>query len=614
MATKKKTTKKTARVVKKSTKKPAVKKKVSGGRAVSITKSDAQSAKEADVKSVGKRSVKSIKKRSVRSSNASDSRSDDRSVRNVRKENSTYNINRRVRKLSDSHDLIDPNAGMGVGAGMDDSFSDMCDLNRKNGIDSKRNLPSKEVIMRSCLGTLERVARVCTPVSSRQVITHFILGMIFAFVLMIAFVHFGGDKYFAKHIAGFVLKDSKLSGYTIIEEDFEGLISSAPESPKDFSNVDLSEFWEVWRIIERDFVGNPIGDEDEDDLLKPYTPTREDLIKGAIRGLTFSTKDKYTTYLDNKVAKNFEDEILHGSITGIGAYIGLTDGFLTIIRPISGSPAESAGLKNDDIITDIDGESVEDLTLSEATSRIKGKKGTEVVLSIIRAITLEELEITVVRDEIIIPTVEFEERDGVFVISLSTFTRRTPNSFAEVLKEYVAYAAESDDPKLLLDMRGNSGGVLSSAVTIAGFFLPTNSVVLYDYNGSDKLRAYRTDEPVFTEGQLPKITILLDGASASATEILAAALRYHEIADIVGTVSTGKGSVQTLQPVGEESSLLKITIAQWLTPEKKSITDVGVIPDEDFKDDIIKARRDDVDLDINEYVLKKATDWLNEKE
>lgn len=529
---------------------------------------------------------------------------------------SIHNISRerKVTRLSDEQGTIN-RFPMSI-----EDYSKSIDENKSKNSQKKGGskfinpkIPNKEVIMRSCILTLEKIVSVCKPISSRQIITHFMLGFLFAFILMIIFVHFGGDRHIARYFAEEDMGDGIFSAYYTVEEDASAFIKTAPNNPKDFSGVDLSEFWEVWRIIESDFVGKPLEGDEDVDILKPYSPTREELIKGAISGLTLATQDRHTNYLDSEVAKDFEDEVLNGSITGIGAYITLSDGLLTIVRPIPNGPAEKAGLKNDDIITAIDGSSVENYTLREATSMIKGERGTEVILNITRSITLEELEIVVIRDEVVIPSVEHMEKDGVFIISLSTFTRQTPKAFADALQEYAKYATYSDDPRILLDMRGNSGGVLSVAVTIAGLFLPSDSVVLYDYDGSEKLRVYRTKSYVFEEGQLPKITILLDGASASATEILAAALRYHNIADIVGTTSVGKGSVQTLHSIGDKNSLLKITVAQWLTPEKKSISDVGVIPDKDFREDLIKARRENPDLDINSYVLDKAIKWLKNK-
>ena len=211
-----------------------------------------------------------------------------------------------------------------------------------------------------------------------------------------------------------------------------------------------------------------------------------------------------------------------------------------------------------------------------------------------------------------IPTIETSIRDGVFIIRLSTFTRQTPEAFQNALLEYNDAARAGTVDRIILDLRGNMGGILSVAVYLAGLFLPEQTPVLYEYTGSDTLKAYRTETPPITKGQGPIMTVLVDGASASASEILAAALKHYGVADVVGTRTLGKGSIQALKAIGD-TSLLKITVAHWLTPAKISVGGTGITPDVDYFDEAKEELEKNPDLDVEEYLLKRALEHIRSR-
>ena len=247
-----------------------------------------------------------------------------------------------------------------------------------------------------------------------------------------------------------------------------------------------------------------------------------------------------------------------------------------------------------------------------------GFGGSVVTLTIYRASDDSTFDLPIVRERVVIPTVEYEVRDGVFIIQLLTFTKQTPQAFRGALREFVRLANEGGPRRILLDMRGNAGGVMSIAVDIAGLFLPEKSTVLYEYRGDENLRAFKTNKPAFTGNVLPAITVLVDGGSASSAEILAAALRHYGVADVVGTPTLGKGSVQALKEVGSDNSLLKLTVAHWLTPMKESVEGDGIEIDSNYEEDIDalyeqSGGAEELDIDIEEYILMRAIEHLKNK-
>ena len=472
----------------------------------------------------------------------------------------------------------------------------------------------QRAMLRRCIARLHQVAASCRPRTITGTIGLLFVGALLGITLFLGFVYFTKNTTLVHLLAG----GSVLEFHGVplhIEKEVDYSFARPPSSPDEFSSVDLANFWRVWHHIENDFVPKP--EKNDGGLSAVDTAgglTHDDLLNGAIKGLTFATEDPYTNFFQPKDALEFEHEVIDGEIQGIGAYLSIDeDDLLEVVKPISGGPADLAGVRAGDIILSVDGVSSSRYNLSEAASVIRGPAGTIVLLELYRSVTKDTFEVSIVRGKVEVPTVETEVRDGVFIITLSTFTRITPKAFRVALEEFVSLANAGGPNRLVLDLRGNMGGILSVSVYIAGLFLPERSTVLYEYSGTENLKVYKTDKPAFVGGVVPKMTVLVDGATASASEILAAALRHYGIADIVGGKTLGKGSVQTVKSVGASNALLKITTAHWLTPGKESIGDEGIVPDVDYSEELEALYKEDQDADISEIALQKAIAHLKSK-
>jgi len=361
-------------------------------------------------------------------------------------------------------------------------------------------------------------------------------------------------------------------------------------SSEPVAGTNLEEFWRVWRLLDEKFVAASSTDE----------ITNEEKVRGAIEGLVDIYGDPYTVYLPPADAEQFEEDI-SGNFSGVGMEVGIRDDVVTVISPLPNTPAENAGLLAGDAIVRIDGESTEDMNIDEAVQRIRGEKGTEVVLTIFREGESEFLEKSITRDTISIPTIETELRGDVFIVSLFSFNAIAEAKMQEALREYVNSGAD----KIVLDLRGNPGGFLQSAVAIGSYFLPTGKVIVRENFGDD------VDEQLFrSQGRNLKqytpeeVVVLINAGSASASEILAGALREHGAATLIGETTFGKGSVQELVELPDSSSL-KVTIARWLTPNGQSISDGGLDPDIEIK------RTPQQYVDGEDPQLEAALLWLD---
>ncbi|MDD5050265.1 MAG: S41 family peptidase [Candidatus Pacebacteria bacterium] len=358
-------------------------------------------------------------------------------------------------------------------------------------------------------------------------------------------------------------------------------------------SVDFSPFWKAWVLLNDKYVPThgtsttPVTDQDK--------------VWGAIAGLTQSLGDPYTVFFPPKDAAMFKSEIA-GNFEGVGMEIGIKDGILTVISAIKDTPAYRAGVKTGDRIVKIGDKSTADLSVDAAVQLIRGKKGTSLKVTFVREGVKTPIEITMVRDVINIPTLETKKRpDGVFVIKLYSFTENSPVLFKNALQEFV----DAHTNKLILDLRGNPGGYLEAAVSMASWFLPKGDVVVTeDFGKSMPEQSYRSaGYNIFTKDL--KMIILVDGGSASAAEILSGALSEHGVAKLVGTKTFGKGSVQELVPLTPDTSL-KITIARWLTPNGISISQEGLKPDVEVKTDSKQAEGG------KDVQLEKAVELLQE--
>lgn len=327
-------------------------------------------------------------------------------------------------------------------------------------------------------------------------------------------------------------------------------------------NADFEPFWKVWNILnEKSIHANEISNQDR--------------VWGATEGLASSLGDPYTIFLAPEENKTFNEEI-KGSFEGIGAEIGMKEKILTVIAPLKNTPAWNAGLKAGDKIIKIDDISTNDMTVDKAISLIRGTKGTVVVLTIFRNGENKTREISITRDQIEVPALETELRDdGIFVISFYSFSEKSVNFFRDAIIEFIG----SGSTKLIIDLRGNPGGYLDAAINIASWFIDQGKVIVSEnFGDNSKQKDYRSHGPKLWDDVNNSLVVLVDGGSASASEILAGALREHGVATLVGEKTFGKGSVQELVKITDDTSL-KVTVANWLTPDGISISLQGLEPD-----------------------------------
>ncbi|MEK7138560.1 MAG: S41 family peptidase [Patescibacteria group bacterium] len=365
-------------------------------------------------------------------------------------------------------------------------------------------------------------------------------------LVVILFVGFAGGVFFERS--------------SVIEESnpIKVLINKDGGQPQ---YVDFSLFWNAWNSLNNKYV-----DTGKLDTKK--------LVYGAIQGMVNSVGDPYTVFFEPPESKKFQEDI-SGSFGGVGIEIGKRGGVLTVIAPIKDTPAYKAGLKAGDKILKIEDKQTADLSIEEAVNLIRGKKGTPVVLTI-SSNGDDTREVKIIRDTIKIPTIDWEiiETNGkkVAYLQMFTFNQNVDSEFQKAAQEIL----KSDVQKLILDLRNNPGGLLDSAINIAGWFLDKDQIVTaeafrdgskneFRSSGNSSLKAY-------------PIVILINGGSASASEILAGALHDNRGVKLVGEKTFGKGSVQELEKFKDGSSL-KVTVAKWLTPSGISISDTGIEPD-----------------------------------
>ena len=365
--------------------------------------------------------------------------------------------------------------------------------------------------------------------------------------------------------------------YPLEPTTFFGLLDIGKGQPE---NVDFGQFWQIWASIKANYVDRGKLDS-------------QNMVYGAISGLVNSLGDPYSAFLKPQQAKIFTEDV-QGWFGGVGIEIGQRQGVLTVISPLEGTPAQRAGLKPGDKILKIDKTETRNLTTDEAVLLIRGPAGTEVVLNIWREDWPEPKDFKIIRENIIIPVIEWKMvGENVAHVRIFSFTGQTDDRFRQAAGEILNSSARA----LVLDLRNNPGGYLDQAVKLAGWFLEPGEVVLMEDDGSngpkddcDDCRAYKDANARLAD--FPAV-ILINNGSASASEILAGALRDQLGIKLVGEKTFGKGSVQTMENFRDGSSL-KITVAKWLTPKGQSITEEGLEPDVAVKltDEDAKAGRD----------------------
>jgi carboxyl-terminal processing protease len=357
-------------------------------------------------------------------------------------------------------------------------------------------------------------------------------------------------------------------GYTLGQKHPSGGLSSSV--PSDISTkADFSYFWKSWQIVNDKFFGTV------DDTKR---------LNGAISGMVAGLGDPYTVYLAPSDNAIFQSS-LKGEFDGIGAELTMKDNYVTVVSPLPGSPAEKAGIKAQDIITKVDDKKTADYTFNDVVNLIRGPKGTTVTLTIVRANVDKPLTITVTRDTIVIKSVSSDSvgaNKEYAYIKINEFGADTVDGVRTAMQT----AVTQNKKGMIIDLRSNPGGYLDAAVQIIGMVIP-NSVTSDKQPLKDRVAVITKDKQggstetratnAAIADKLP-LVVLVNGGSASASEIFSGAMKDYGRAKLVGTQTFGKGSVQDLVNLGNGGSI-KVTVAKWFTPLDNGIDGKGITPD-----------------------------------
>jgi len=373
----------------------------------------------------------------------------------------------------------------------------------------------------------------------------------------------------------------KTAEYRLTGKSDNPLVKQFVSSPLSSAvlGADFTKFWEVWRRLEKSYVDTTVLD-------------YQKMTWGAIKGLAQSLGDPYTQYLPPAENKQVEED-LSGSFGGVGIELGYKNGNLAVVAPLANTPAERAGIRAGDLIiriTDVNKKidvETRDIAIVDAVTHIRGPKGTKVTLSIYREGKQKPFDVELVREDIVVPSVElsFIDKGGKKVahLKLNRFGGRTDLEWDEKVKEIVAVKPHA----VVLDLRNNPGGYLDGAVYVASEFLKSGMIV--KQQGRIETETYSVNRVgSLTEG---KMIVLINGGSASASEIVAGALQDNKRAQVVGEKSFGKGTVQEVQDMSDGSSL-HVTVAKFLLPSGRWIHKDGIVPDVEVVDEDLSDEKD----------------------
>lgn len=386
-------------------------------------------------------------------------------------------------------------------------------------------------------------------------------------------------------------------GYYVGTQTPHHIVVEGVTNLEDGENADFGVYWQAWDVLRGQHVR---GDE----------PANLDFIYNSIQGMVRALNDPNTIFLPPEDARKFEEDVT-GRFGGIGAEIGMRNNQVVIVAPLKGSPAERANLRPGDMVLQVDGESTDGLTVNDAVKLIRGDVGVDVALLIYREGWSQPRTVTITRELITVPTLSQEyiaqtDEPGdegaeapkdIAHIQLFSFNENAPRVFYESIMS----ALEDGAKGLILDLRNNPGGFLEVAVNLAGWFVDRGDVVVTQRFKSGDERVFRASGNAALQN-FPTV-VLVNGGSASASEILAGALRDHLTIPLVGTKTFGKGSVQELFRLKDDSTL-KITVAEWVLPSGQVIEGEGIQPDIE-----IELTEDDFQKG-NDPQLKKATEVL----
>lgn len=377
---------------------------------------------------------------------------------------------------------------------------------------------------------------------------------LFVLILLLMSASFFAGLYFVTRnttVEQFAKKENlyigKITGK--YKEDSSGKLSQ---------DVDFNLFWEVWDQLGKKYVDQGKINEKK-------------LFYGALKGMTAAVGDPYTVFMDPVISKGFQDD-LAGTFEGIGAEIGIKNDVLTIVAPLPDMPAEKAGLKAGDKVLAINGDSTLGISIDEAVNKIRGEKGTPVTLTVFRDEFEKPEDIEIIRGKILVSSVRTTLRDdNIYVVKVTSFNEDTKMKFDKAIADII----EKNPEGIILDLRNNPGGYLDTAIEMSSEWIEDGPVVIEKFS-EDRKNEYLARGRARLKDF--KTVVLVNQGSASASEIVSGALQDKNEAKIVGMQTFGKGSVQTLEPLSDGSSL-KITVAKWLTPKGRSINDFGITPD-----------------------------------
>ena len=346
--------------------------------------------------------------------------------------------------------------------------------------------------------------------------------------------------------------------------------------PADKQNLDFSLFWEVWDRLEKNYIDKKALDQNQ-------------MVLGAIQGMVASLGDPYTAFLKPSENKELKED-LNGSFEGVGIQLGYKENQLAVIAPLTGTPAYKAGVKAGDLILKIDDQPTTGISADEAMRKIRGPKGTKVKLSLMHTDEKEPYEVEIVRDTIVVPSVEVEfvttetqkrtEAQKVIAhLKLMKFGDRTAEEWDKAVGEIANHKPSVSG--VILDLRNNPGGYLTGSVFIASEFVGSGVIVQQEHANGTK-ETFSVNRPGRILNQ--PLVVLINEGSASASEIVAGALQDYKRAKIVGTKSFGKGTIQEAEDLPGGAGL-HITTARWLLPQGGSIDKKGITPDNEVKDD-----------------------------
>ena len=318
-------------------------------------------------------------------------------------------------------------------------------------------------------------------------------------------------------------------------------------------------------------------------------PDDSKLVEGAINGM-LNGLDPHSSYLDPKSLNEMQNQVT-GKFGGLGIEVTMEDGLIKVVAPIDDTPAAKAGIRAGDVITHLDDEAVQGLTLNQAVEKMRGAPNTKITLKVMRKGVDKPLDIAIVRDVILVRPVRSKVEDDIGYIRITQFNDQTTEGLKKAIKDLTDQIPADKLKGFVLDLRNNPGGLLDQAISVSDAFLERGEIVSTRGRDPDETQRFNARPGDLTKGK--SLIVLINGGSASASEIVAGALQDHKRATLVGTRSFGKGSVQTIIPLGPGNGALRLTTARYYTPAGRSIQAKGIVPDIEVLQDVpeeVKAR------------------------